>query len=43
MAQFLKEHHGNTLFGQKEKTGKKSWWNISSPNTNKPLHMGIFA
>src|SRR5882757_504206 len=38
--QFLKEHHANALFGQKEKNGQKVMVEYSSPNTNKPLHMG---
>jgi arginyl-tRNA synthetase len=38
--QFLKEHHVNPLFGQKEKNGQKVMVEYSSPNTNKPLHMG---
>src|SRR5258706_1423843 len=36
--QFLKEHHANNLFGQKEKNGQKVMVEYSSPNTNKPLH-----
>ncbi|MES1159782.1 MAG: arginine--tRNA ligase, partial [Bacteroidota bacterium] len=38
--QFLKENHANPLFGQKEKNGRKVMVEYSSPNTNKPLHMG---
>jgi arginyl-tRNA synthetase len=38
--QFLKEQYANPLFGQKEKNGQKVMVEYSSPNTNKPLHMG---
>ncbi|HWK06548.1 MAG TPA: arginine--tRNA ligase [Puia sp.] len=38
--QFLKNQHTNPLFGQKEKNGQKVMVEYSSPNTNKPLHMG---
>jgi arginyl-tRNA synthetase len=38
--QFLKDHHADPLFGQKENNGQKLMVEYSSPNTNKPLHLG---
>src|SRR5882757_10742932 len=38
--QFLMQHHANPLFGQKQQNGQKVMVEYSSPNTNKPLHMG---
>ena len=38
--QFVRDQHANPLFGQKEKNGQKVMVEYSSPNTNKPLHMG---
>ncbi len=37
---FLQEQHSNHKFGIKEHTGKKLMVEYSSPNTNKPLHLG---
>jgi arginyl-tRNA synthetase len=37
---FLHTNYSNHNFGQKEKTGKKVMVEYSSPNTNKPLHLG---
>ena len=37
---FLAENYSNTSFGQKTKNGKKVMVEYSSPNTNKPLHLG---
>jgi len=37
---FVQEHHNNTTFGVKEKSGKKVMVEYASPNTNKPLHLG---
>jgi arginyl-tRNA synthetase len=37
---FLKECYNKPSFGQKEKNGKKVMVEYSSPNTNKPLHLG---
>ena len=37
---FLREQHANGLFGRKEKNGQKVMVEYSSPNTNKPLHLG---
>ena len=37
---FLKKHHANARFGSKEKNGQKVMVEYSSPNTNKPLHLG---
>jgi arginyl-tRNA synthetase len=37
---FLQEQYDNTTFGFKEKSGKKVMVEYSSPNTNKPLHLG---
>jgi arginyl-tRNA synthetase len=38
--EFLDSQYANPRFGQKEKTGKKVMVEYSSPNTNKPLHLG---
>ncbi|HTI09270.1 MAG TPA: arginine--tRNA ligase [Puia sp.] len=38
--QFVKQQFANPLFGQKEPNGQKVMVEYSSPNTNKPLHMG---
>lgn len=38
--QFLEKQHDNVLFGRKERNGQKVMVEYSSPNTNKPLHMG---
>jgi arginyl-tRNA synthetase len=37
---FLQGQYANTNFGRKEKNGKKVMVEYSSPNTNKPLHLG---
>ncbi len=37
---FLQQQFGNKDFGRKEKNGKKVMVEYSSPNTNKPLHLG---
>ncbi len=37
---FLQENYNNKSFGSKEKTGKKVMVEYSSPNANKPLHLG---
>jgi arginyl-tRNA synthetase len=37
---FLQDQHANNQFGRKEKNGKKVMVEYSSPNTNKPLHLG---
>jgi arginyl-tRNA synthetase len=37
---FLKQDYTDSQFGRKEKNGKKVMVEYSSPNTNKPLHMG---
>src|SRR5260221_6315313 len=37
---FLRQHYNANDFGRKEKNGKKVMVEYSSPNTNKPLHMG---
>ncbi|MBS1597591.1 MAG: arginine--tRNA ligase [Bacteroidetes bacterium] len=37
---FLTENHNAGNFGRKEKNGKKIMVEYSSPNTNKPLHLG---
>ena len=39
-ATFLYHNYPNKNFGQKEKNGKKVMVEYSSPNTNKPLHLG---
>lgn len=38
--QFLRENFSNTQFGKKVEAGKKVMVEYSSPNTNKPLHVG---
>lgn len=38
--QFLQQQYSNTSFGKKEPAGKKVMVEYSSPNTNKPLHLG---
>ncbi|MFY7900319.1 MAG: arginine--tRNA ligase [Chitinophagaceae bacterium] len=38
--QFLQKEYANTKFGLAAKTGKKVMVEYSSPNTNKPLHLG---
>jgi arginyl-tRNA synthetase len=37
---FINTNYNNTCFGKKEKNGKKVMVEYSSPNTNKPLHLG---
>jgi arginyl-tRNA synthetase len=37
---FVEKNHSNGDFGKKEKNGKKVMVEYSSPNTNKPLHLG---
>ncbi|HEX4375054.1 MAG TPA: arginine--tRNA ligase, partial [Puia sp.] len=37
---FLEKNFNNENFGRKEKNGKKVMIEYSSPNTNKPLHLG---
>ena len=37
---FLRDNYALKDFGQKEKNGKKVMVEYSSPNTNKPLHLG---
>jgi arginyl-tRNA synthetase len=37
---FIAEEYHNEQFGIKEKTGKRVMVEYSSPNTNKPLHLG---
>ena len=37
---FLQKHHNDICFGKKEMNGKKIMVEYSSPNTNKPLHLG---
>jgi len=37
---FLSENYSNLSFGKKEKNGQKVMVEYSSPNTNKPLHLG---
>lgn len=37
---FLSNNHANERFGQKESNGQKVMVEYSSPNTNKPLHLG---
>jgi len=39
---FLADNFSNTSFGQKARNGKKVMVEYSSPNTNKPLHLGHF-
>ncbi|MDB5276651.1 MAG: arginine--tRNA ligase [Ferruginibacter sp.] len=36
----LQENYSNAAYGHKEKNGKKVMVEYSSPNTNKPLHLG---
>jgi arginyl-tRNA synthetase len=38
--EFLQGEYTNDQFGKKQRTGKKVMVEYSSPNTNKPLHMG---
>ena len=38
--EFLEQNYNNTSFGLKEKTGRKIMVEYSSPNANKPLHLG---
>jgi len=38
--QLLQKHYRDTCFGKKEMNGKKVMVEYSSPNTNKPLHLG---
>ncbi|HEU5053555.1 MAG TPA: arginine--tRNA ligase [Hanamia sp.] len=40
LTQLLKENYQNENFGKKEKTNKNVMVEYSSPNTNKPLHLG---
>jgi arginyl-tRNA synthetase len=37
---FLQQNYNNTSFGLQEKTGRKVMVEYSSPNANKPLHLG---
>lgn len=37
---FLQKNYSNPLFGIKEKNGRRVMVEYSSPNTNKPLHLG---
>lgn len=37
---FLQQNYNNESFGIKEKSGRKVMVEYSSPNTNKPLHLG---
>lgn len=37
---FLTDNYNNVSFGQKPRNGKKVMVEYSSPNTNKPLHLG---
>jgi len=37
---FVEKNYANSNFGKKEKNGKKVMVEYSSPNTNKPLHLG---
>jgi len=37
---FLQQQHGNATYGAKAKNGEKVMVEYSSPNTNKPLHLG---
>ena len=39
-AQYLQQHFNNRNIGKKPATGKKIMVEYSSPNTNKPLHLG---
>ena len=38
--EFLEKNYADTNFGKKHPTGKKVMVEYSSPNTNKPLHLG---
>jgi arginyl-tRNA synthetase len=38
--EFIAREHDNQDFGRKERTGSKVMIEYSSPNTNKPLHLG---
>ncbi len=38
--EFLEEHHDNPFFGFAEQNGQRIMVEYSSPNTNKPLHLG---
>ncbi len=38
--QFLQHQYNNNVYGIKERTGKRVMVEYSSPNTNKPLHLG---
>ncbi|HEX3933122.1 MAG TPA: arginine--tRNA ligase [Puia sp.] len=38
--EFLHREHDNPAFGRRERHGKKVMIEYSSPNTNKPLHLG---
>ena len=38
--EFLEKNYGNVNYGKKNRTGKKVMVEYSSPNTNKPLHLG---
>ncbi|OIR05670.1 arginine--tRNA ligase [mine drainage metagenome] len=38
--QFLQHQHNNISYGVKEKNGERVMVEYSSPNTNKPLHLG---
>jgi arginyl-tRNA synthetase len=40
LSEFLHSNYANTKFGFKEANGKKVMVEYSSPNTNKPLHLG---
>ncbi|HVZ58109.1 MAG TPA: arginine--tRNA ligase [Chitinophagaceae bacterium] len=37
---FLEAQYGNTAFGRREPNGRRVMVEYSSPNTNKPLHLG---
>lgn len=39
-SELLQENHDNNAYGRKEMNGKKVMVEYSSPNTNKPLHLG---
>jgi len=38
--EFVRREHDNFDFGRRERTGRKVMVEYSSPNTNKPLHLG---
>lgn len=38
--ELLQKHHNDVCYGKKEMNGKKVMVEYSSPNTNKPLHLG---